>query len=357
MPKIRTVKPELFRHEALFAAEQDYQLLLRLGFIGLFTCCDREGRFRWQPRQLKLDIFPYDEIDMARVLDALAARGFIIKYQANDKLYGCIPSWKNHQCINHREIASTIPGLEEAKIIEVDFVSAEMPRVGDASASRASPVTHASVTGEARVDDPSMLGDEENLSETADKSCNNKGLSGYFSGKMALEVDASLTRTSPVEHASRANLGTPGGKGSGRELEVEREMEEEKEVELKPNYVAQARRREVFSGDVVKIFDHWKITLDHPRAVLDDNRQKLILQALKSGYSVQQLCDAITGCSKTPHNMGHNANHQRYDGLHIILRSADQIERFIHNCAHPPSPGNSLLQSNLQAAHAWLKSK
>jgi hypothetical protein len=109
---------------------------------------------------------------------------------------------------------------------------------------------------------------------------------------------------------------------------------------------------------VHKIFGHWKSIFEHPQAILDNKRRKLISQALKSGFSVKQLCDAIIGCSKTQHNMGQNFTHQRYDGLHIILRSADQIERFIRNCAHPPTAASDqLLQSNLQAAHAWLKSK
>ena len=43
MNRIRTVKPELFRHLALFEAEEKYQMPLRIAFVGLFTCCDR----RW----------------------------------------------------------------------------------------------------------------------------------------------------------------------------------------------------------------------------------------------------------------------------------------------------------------------
>src|SRR5580658_8914126 len=103
MSRIRTVKPELFNHEGLFEAEQHYQLPLRLAFIALFTCCDREGRFRWQPRRLKLDILPYDNVDISRVLDALVTRGFIVKYEHQGEFYGCIPSWSRHQHINHRE--------------------------------------------------------------------------------------------------------------------------------------------------------------------------------------------------------------------------------------------------------------
>jgi hypothetical protein len=219
MPKIRTVKPELFRHEALFEAEQYYQLPLRLGFIGLFTCCDREGRFRWQPKQLKLDIFPYDEIDMELILEVFAVRGFIVKYQANDKFYGCIPSWKNHQCINHREAESTLPSPKNAQIIlvnefDVNTLSAKNLRVKDASSTRDPRVTDASTTGEARVLNASMQADEKNTAEVTDEANNNKDSRLNFFEKKDLEFDDSSTHASRAEHASQANLGTPGGKGS-----------------------------------------------------------------------------------------------------------------------------------------------
>lgn len=112
MAKIRTIKPELFRHEALFEAECTSKLPLRLAFIGLFTCCDREGRFRWRPRTLKLDVFPYDDIDFAAVLEALLHYGFIKKYVIANEDYGCIPSWHKHQHINNRETPSHLPSPE-----------------------------------------------------------------------------------------------------------------------------------------------------------------------------------------------------------------------------------------------------
>ena len=56
MARIRTIKPEFFRHEALFEAEHRAGLPLRLAFAGLWTAADREGRFKWRPRQLKLDV-------------------------------------------------------------------------------------------------------------------------------------------------------------------------------------------------------------------------------------------------------------------------------------------------------------
>jgi hypothetical protein len=120
MARIRTVKPALFEHEVLFDAEKDTGLPLRLAFIGLFTQCDREGRFLWRPRQLGVNILPYDEIDFSRVLDALWTRGFVVKYASNGNVFGYIPSWSKHQVINNRESDSQIPSHESEDIVFIE---------------------------------------------------------------------------------------------------------------------------------------------------------------------------------------------------------------------------------------------
>ena len=109
MSKIRTVKPELFRHEQLFEAEQNSEFPLRLIFIGLFTVADAEGRFRRRPRQLKLDILPYDDINFSAALSALAEFGSVQRYEYQGECYGYIPTWRKHQSINQREPESMLP--------------------------------------------------------------------------------------------------------------------------------------------------------------------------------------------------------------------------------------------------------
>jgi hypothetical protein len=109
LARIRTIKPEFFRHEVLFEAEKASKLPLRLAFAGLFTAADRQGRFKWQPRVLKLDVLPFDDIDFSEVLDALAERGFVLKYELDGEFFGHIPSWCRHQHINQREAESEIP--------------------------------------------------------------------------------------------------------------------------------------------------------------------------------------------------------------------------------------------------------
>jgi hypothetical protein len=103
MSRIRTVKPELFKHEDLFDAEQNSQLPLRLAFIGLFTVADREGRFKWRPRTLKLDVLPHDFIDFAAILDALERGGFVERYEVGGETYGWIPTFTKHQRFTGKE--------------------------------------------------------------------------------------------------------------------------------------------------------------------------------------------------------------------------------------------------------------
>lgn len=85
---------------------------------------------------------------------------------------------------------------------------------------------------------------------------------------------------------------------------------------------------DVCSEEVVKIFEFWKKTMNSPRSELDDTRKRLIKKALKS-YSPADVCKAIRGCSKSPHNMGQNESKTKYNGLDLILRNADKIDRFI----------------------------
>ncbi len=132
MGRIRTIKPEFFTHEALFDAEAETGLPLRLAFAGLWTQSDRDGRFLWRPRTLKSAIMPFDEVDFGRVLDALLTRGFLVQYVSEGREIGVIPSFGRHQVINHRESASTLPAPPE-NTQEIDAWGTREPRAGHAA--------------------------------------------------------------------------------------------------------------------------------------------------------------------------------------------------------------------------------
>ncbi|CDH44748.1 hypothetical protein [Candidatus Contendibacter odensensis] len=131
MSRIRTVKPELFRHESLFDAELESGLPLRLAFIGLFTVADFKGCFLWKPRTLKLDVLPHDLIDFAQVLNALERHGFIQSYEVDGMKYGWIPSFTKHQRLQSKEIeaGSQIPDYRPAPTAEEQGTHPEQTQV------------------------------------------------------------------------------------------------------------------------------------------------------------------------------------------------------------------------------------
>ena len=150
--RIRTIKPEFFRHEGLFDLEQETGLSIRLAFAGLWTCCDREGRFQWRPRVLKTMILPYDTLDFSRVLDALATRGFLVKYAVGGEEYGLIPSFMRHQVINNRESGSQLPapGQEPLPLQPLQSVDACAMREACEDGPCVTPLVHAPVEGKGK---------------------------------------------------------------------------------------------------------------------------------------------------------------------------------------------------------------
>jgi hypothetical protein len=134
MARIRTIKPEFFGHEQLFDLERDSGLPARLSFAGLWTQCDREGRFDWRPRTLKAAILPFDDIDFSRVLDALASGGFVVRYALGGEEYGYIPSWKKHQFVNNKERQSYRPKPQDSQ--QLDATPTGEPRDDDATDTR-----------------------------------------------------------------------------------------------------------------------------------------------------------------------------------------------------------------------------
>lgn len=104
MARIRTVKPEFFRHEGL----QDLEIAhpgayCMLVFEGLWGHCDSQGIFEYRPRILKLDILPFLPFEMADTLRLLEAAGFLTVYQSGGKQYGKIESFPTHQRFSGKE--------------------------------------------------------------------------------------------------------------------------------------------------------------------------------------------------------------------------------------------------------------
>lgn len=427
VPRIRAVKPEYFTHVGLYDAEVDYRLPLRSAFLGLVTCCDREGRFRWQPRRLKLYTVPYDPVDMIDVLNALIERGFIIKYEHQGQWYGAIPSFLRHQKITGFEIESILPGppdsisfqanassinldvnrhypvyeyqdenvenLESKKEkSEPDFQkkSIEMSSLetnfrcqleGSSSKKPAQDSENPSENGEHLALKNECLDvnfyktkietSSDNASDLLFCASSNNQVPKKHNKNNEVSINLACTKSEDcMDNFIEKNVNSSHARGKeGKGMEgkgIERKGIEgngsegkgrEREREEQNNIVESSIRPRFEVNPIQSIFEHWKRVMNHPQARLDPKRKKLITKALKLGYDTEQLCQAIEGCSLTPHNMGDNDRSQRFDGLHVILRDADQIDRFVRNYHCPPHPlteADRKTQANTQALQDWM---
>lgn len=108
--------------------------------------------------------------------------------------------------------------------------------------------------------------------------------------------------------------------------------------------------------DVInEVFAYWQKTMKSPKSVLDADRIKLIKAALKN-YTPADICKAIRGCSKSPHNMGQNEQKTKYNGLGLILRNAEKIDRFIElDNNHAVSGSETLEQRNARIIKEVMK--
>ena len=104
MARIRTVKPDFFRHELLQDLEVEnpgkYPMLV---FEGLWTQCDSQGVFVWNARQLHLDILPFIQFDFEETLTILFRSGLLRKFESDGKSYGYVQTFKDHQRLTGKE--------------------------------------------------------------------------------------------------------------------------------------------------------------------------------------------------------------------------------------------------------------
>lgn len=76
---------------------------------GLACFADREGRLKDSILQIKIDMFPADNIDVDELLDELDSAGFITRYLIGGCRYIEITNFKKHQYIYSTEPKSVIP--------------------------------------------------------------------------------------------------------------------------------------------------------------------------------------------------------------------------------------------------------
>ncbi len=128
-------------------------------------------------------------------------------------------------------------------------------------------------------------------------------------------VTGRVTSASVTEQEVKVNV----------QVEVEEEDLSSSSRSTGPDLPAQPK----LSSEVRRVFDHWRATLGHDRAVLDDKRRRKIEAAIKS-HGVETAIAAIDGCASSDWHMGRDpkSDGKRFDDLTLILRDAEKIEKF-----------------------------
>ncbi|HKJ73541.1 MAG TPA: hypothetical protein VKA19_05440, partial [Alphaproteobacteria bacterium] len=110
MARIRTIKPEFWTNDKVVECSVNARLL----FIGLWNFADDAGRLDDSARQIKMKIFPGDDLttdDVEGMLSELSLNNLIVRYVVGDKRFIQVRGW-HHQKIN-RPQSSKIPAPSE----------------------------------------------------------------------------------------------------------------------------------------------------------------------------------------------------------------------------------------------------
>lgn len=137
------------------------------------------------------------------------------------------------------------------------------------------------------------------------------------------EKHQKVNHPSPSQYPSRKDPGailkrsrkTPGGFTAGIRNKEQGIRNEEKEVDLSSTPVSEP-------GVIQRIFEAWQCSTGHTRAVLDPKRRRVITEAVKA-YPEDEVLDAVRGWANDSW-----PERPRQNGLHILLRDAEHIEKF-----------------------------
>lgn len=90
--RVRYLKPSFFVNESLAECAP----LTRILFAGLWCLADRDGRLEDRPAQIKALLLPYDSCSIGEMLEELATRNHIIRYEVASQKLIEIPSFLKH---------------------------------------------------------------------------------------------------------------------------------------------------------------------------------------------------------------------------------------------------------------------
>lgn len=159
-----------------------------------------------------------------------------------------------------------------------------------------------------------------------------------------------------LEHLSSLNfLEIQGSEQPASDVLAQRYAREEKR-ERREEVDERRSEEKDMSTCVDRVFEHWKLTWNHPKAALDPKRSAAIKRALK-GYSASDLCASISGYLNSAHHTGQNERQTVYDDIELFLRDSAHIDAGIRFAGQAQSLTSELANHNVRVLKDWKPSE
>jgi uncharacterized protein YlbG (UPF0298 family) len=129
MARSRNIKPSFFQNEEL----GELSPITRLAFIGMWTIANYQGCIEYRPKRLKVQLLPYDDCNIQKIVNDLDKARLIRLYSVYDIEYIKIINFEKHQNPhkNEREAGTDIPDFDEKYLQNNDLKNITINRDKD----------------------------------------------------------------------------------------------------------------------------------------------------------------------------------------------------------------------------------
>jgi hypothetical protein len=345
MGKMRGMRPSYFQDGDLFDLEDATKLPLRTALLALECWSDREGRFEWNPRVLKLNCLPYDKCDFADVLAALDKGNFVKRYTIGGKACGVInPELWSEQNINKKEAQSVLPAppSETLRLFESGSLAGGFHSYRDEPNSATVRADSNDLSGANLSSDEvtyEVKGSEVNRTEGEEDQkhadvgdvVDLEGVALAASGEPEPETTPPALSLAPIEQ-----IGSLRGKSAPlpaiegkRTMAAVRDRLAAVAGEIRAGTRARVDREQLRVLQAEMVFGYWVAKTGHEKSIFDPTRERAIVKQLETnGGDVSELLYAVDGSMKDDHLQGRRPDSVRkYDGIETIFRDRAQVER------------------------------
>lgn len=371
--RARNIKPGFFKNDEL----AECSLEARIVFQGLWCMADREGRLKDRPKRIKAEALPYDDADPEAMLCELSRAGFIVRYEVKGERFIHVVNFLEHQKPHQNEKESDIPPLEEGEVWDQGN-KCLLPRQQvlvngkkDTSRNGYSNQNSTNTSGKTIDKLKNVDGDRKTQRQHNQKQLD-ENLNNHEQKKEPVKTETCnthkrdlLPRQQVLATKETSDPADCGFLNPDRGmLNPDRGMrnEENTNVEFadaKPDVAVRGKPKKQKVDRAKEVFVYWQEKLNHPKAKLDKKRRRKINDRLKEKYTVEDLKQAVDGCSLSPHHMGENKTGTIYDDLGLICRDASHVDKFIKQANAPP--GRAALSASgrktASAADPWIARK